>query len=230
MQQEVGNAGGQADWMRRAGGFREATLRAASRPSAFVLGAVPGRSPGAAGPGADADQGTAADGRVLVEDRLATDRIHRAVGREHAMGHPAAKPEAVLRRPGSRCRPCGAKRPSPSAIFARAFHSIRVTYARVTCGPRTISSPISPARQFLDFVDRADRTIDDADHFPANAARTAGRRTRRRPSGSVPPFRHALRIHCRPSACNSTPTVCPTVSPSTSLAEMEATGRDSVAP
>ena len=46
--------------------------------------------------GADADQGAAADGGVLVEDRLATDRIHRAVGRQHAMGHAAAKPEAIL--------------------------------------------------------------------------------------------------------------------------------------
>jgi len=38
-----------------------------------------------------------------------------------------------------RCQTAG-----PSAIFDSAFHCVRVTYARLTCGPLTISSPISP--------------------------------------------------------------------------------------
>ena len=77
----------------------------------------------------------------------------------------------------------------------------------MTTGPWTINSPISPTRQFLGLVERGDRTVDDADDFPLDAGKLSA------DAHAGPPGVSWRRV-----------------SPSTSLAEIEATGSDSVAP
>ena len=99
---------------------------------------------------------------MLIEDRLTGNRVHRPVGREHAMGHAAAEPEPSAARRDSRRRPCDAR---PRAVgdlaqrvrFAAGLHtaasrpvrgrSIRrsvpaassTASARLAIGPSTIS-------------------------------------------------------------------------------------------
>ena len=193
----------QAAESRPAARFRAASL-AGIRPgcgSTMITGRCrPGRP--------DAHQGTATDGRMLVEDRLATDRIHRPGGRQHAMGHPAAEPEPPLRVEIARVA-----HPMPDLARRRRSspgrsHSVRVTYSPRDHRPANDQFADLARRQFLDrrpAMRIGPSTMRITFHWmPGNG----GRRTRRPP---------AARLR-------------PAVSPSTSLAAIEATGRASVAP
>ena len=130
---------------------------------------------------------TAANSGMLVEDRLATDRIQRSVGGHDAMGHPAAKPKT-----------------SQLVQIARVAHPMPDLGAvgdlrqGVPLGARDVlPRNLRPANdQFADLaggqlfghVERRDGTIDDADDFPLERRKTFGRRTRRRRGGFARPF------------------------------------------
>ena len=132
--------------MRRAAGSRRATPPAAAAPLGIRPACGSTMMTGRCRPGrADADQRGATDVRVLVEDRLAADRIHRSGGRQHAMGDPPAEPETLLGvEIAAVAHPVPDRRRRRRSSPRRSL-STRVTYRRVTTGPRTISSPISPA-------------------------------------------------------------------------------------
>lgn len=100
-----------------------------------------------------------------------------------------------------RCQTSG-----PSAILAKAFASGRLKYSLVTTGPRTISSPISPLGNSW-----------------ASSIERIGPSTMRITRQSIP----ANRL---PTQTPAPSRVCSAVRPSTSDADIEATGSASVAP
>ena len=153
MEQEIVDRRSQRTCRAQAGGPPRA--RPAGPPPAGIRPAAARRSsPAAAAPAVPRLPGRPADVRMLLEDCLAGDRVHRPGGREHAMGHAAAKPESPLPIQIAPS-PMRCQTSAPSAIFPRALASTRVTYSRVTTGPRTINSPISPGGKPFDFIQRA---------------------------------------------------------------------------
>src|SRR5688572_6812844 len=135
----------------------------------------------------DADQSAAVDFLMAVEDRLAGDRVQRALRRDDAMGLASAEPEAVRRtgfQPalsgGDTLETCptfeipDVPHPVPETSVAVANLVQRVAIrARHVLGRdhRPLHDQLADlaAREHFRTIDRGDRLVGDADDLPLDA-------------------------------------------------------------